>query len=80
MNYEEKSMDTKECPKCKSNRVGLTFALEYEKNEDGTVVLTNPYFSCVTCEHLWQVKRVMVVSTFPNPEYFSWKLNETFEQ
>ena len=69
-------MDTKECPECKSNQVGPSFAFEFEKKDDDTVVVTDPFFACAECEHTWQVKRVMVVSRFPDSELFSRKLKE----
>lgn len=61
-------MDTKECPDCKSNQVGLSFAFEFEKKDNDTVVVTDPFFTCAECEHAWQVKRVMVVSRFPDSD------------
>ena len=76
MNYEEEDMDTKECPKCKSDQVGPSFAFEFEKKDNGMVVVADPFFACATCEHVWQVKRVMVISKFPNENDISSVLDE----
>ena len=40
------------------------------------VVITDPFFACAECEHAWQVKRVMVISKFPNATDFSEALDE----
>ena len=77
MNYEEEDMDTKECPKCGSDQVGPSFALEFEKKDNGMVVVTDPFFACAECEHAWQVKRVMVISKFPNATDFSNAIDES---
>ena len=69
-------MDTKECPECKSDQVGPSFAFEFEKKDNGMVVVTDPFFACATCEHAWQVKRVMVISKFPNENDISSVLDE----
>ena len=69
-------MDTKECPKCKSDQVGPLFAFEFEKKDNGMVVVTDPFFACATCEHAWQIKRVMVISKFSNENDISSVLDE----
>ena len=55
---------------------GLCSPLNLKKKDNGMVVVTDPFFACATCEHAWQIKRVMVISKFSNENDISSVLDE----